>query len=240
MLRYTLLFQRVVLPNHPAIWPAPLDFQLGLKEFLLIEGVGLEESEPLLGVAATVHRPVEGQVLYWGEDVDHLTWPELYELRRHIAYISSRQVLLHRLTLAENFTLGPSYHEGLSSSQALKEHAALIELFHLEPHLDLFPPQLSAEVYYRAIWVRDLIQKPELILAVLEDLPGAAETQEMVLKLLQDFLHLPAHSVILAGRSLEKFRPLAHRLIRPESGHLKEYRFLENQGRPLVSFLPLV
>lgn len=238
MLRYSLIFKDVVLPAPPLSWPGPLDLAVGLNEFLLIEGVGPEESEALLGVAATLLAPVQGQVWLWGQESAQLDREELYELRRRIAYVSPRQIFLERLTLQENLTLGPCYHQGESESQVLQEYAPLLERLALGPYLSLPPAQLPPHLYFRALWARELFKGPELILAILEESQRTMSTQEMIIALLNDYLAKRRSAVILMGRSLGAFHSLAHRLLRLRSGRLTAGRLLEARSRPLVDFFP--
>src|SRR4030042_4154832 len=188
MLRSSLILKEVVLPGPPGLWPGPLDLAVGLNEFLLIEGGEPEESEAVLGVAAALLAPLQGQVWHWGRDTARLDRDELYQLRRRIAYISPRQAFLERLTLKENLTLGPRYHQGETESQILQEYAPLLEQLALGPHLSLLPAQLPENLFYRALWARELFKGPELILATLEETQRTMSTQEMMGGLLKDYL----------------------------------------------------
>ena len=166
MLNYALNLDLVTLPLDTA-WPAPLSLSLAFNEVVLIEGAGPAVSSPLLEVAATLQTPVSGHVRHWGRDAALGRREKLYRLRRRIAYISPRQVLLHLLTLGENIALGPCYYQGCSESEALAPHADLLGQLELQAHLTHYPTQVSAAIYARALWARELVKGPELILAVI-------------------------------------------------------------------------
>ena len=166
MLHHALNLDLVTLPGDAA-WPAPLSLAVGFNEVVLIEGAGPAVSLPLLEVAATLQAPVAGNVRHWGRDAAMGRREKLYRLRRRIAYISPRQVLLHLITLGENIALGPCYYLGCSEAEALAPHADLLELLELQTHLSQYPPQVSAAIYDRAVWARELVKGPELILAVI-------------------------------------------------------------------------
>ena len=166
MLNYALNLDLVTLPLN-AVWPAPLSLSVAFNEVVLIEGAGPAVSSPLLEVAATLASPVAGHVRHWGRDAAMRRREKLYRLRRRIAYISPQQVLLHLMTLAENIALGPCYYQGCSEAEALALHADLLEQLELQAHLTQYPPQVSAAIYDRAVWARELVKGPELILAVI-------------------------------------------------------------------------
>lgn len=237
MLHYALKLEQVTLPEAAAAWPVPLSIAVALNEIVLIEGADPAMTEPLLEVAAALKSPLGGKVRYWEQNAETLPRAELYHLRSRIAYISPRQVLLHRLSLSENIALAPCYHQGCSESEALEPHADLLELLKLQAHLDQFPAQVSAAVYARAIWARELLKEPELILAAISgDSAGAA----LLVAVLRDYLARYGAAAIILGESLEPFYPLGHRLLRLESGQLLKMPILEHRARPLTAFLPLV
>ncbi|MFA4901371.1 MAG: hypothetical protein WC600_01370 [Desulfobaccales bacterium] len=238
MLHYALNLELVTLPEAAAPWLAPLSLAVALNEVVLIEGVNPHSAEPLLEVAAALKPPVAGQVRHWGENAETLPRADLYHLRSRIAYISPRQVLLHRLSLGENIALAPCYHQGCSESEALEPHADLLELLKLHAHLDQFPTQVSAAVYARAVWARELLKGPELILAAISG--DSATAAAMLVAVLRDYLATNGIAAIVLGEALESFYPLGHRLLRLESGQLLKMPLLEHRARPLTAYLPLV
>jgi ABC-type lipoprotein export system ATPase subunit len=240
MLHYALNLELVTLPEAAAAWPAPLSLAVALNEVVLIEGADPQSAEPLLDVAAALQSPVGGQVRHWGVNAETLPRAELYHLRSRIAYVSPRQVLLHRLSLGENIALAPCYHQGYSESEALGPHGGLIERFQLQAHLDRFPGQVSAAVYARAVWARELLKGPELILAAISGDSATAAAAAVHVAVLRDYLARYGAAAIVLGESLESFYPLGHRLLRLESGQLLKMPLLEHRARPLTAYLPLV
>lgn len=240
MLQSSLIMQQVILPEHPPGLPAPLDLEVGLLEVLEIEGLSLAESEAMLEVASTLEAPLEGQVWHWGKEAIRLPREEIFDLRAQIAFITPRQVLLHRLTLRENIAMGPCYNRGLTTSEAIHQHAALLAQLELAPYLAEFPPQVPEDIYYRALWAREMVKVPELILAVAAEPLENLATQKIILAVLQDYLEKQRCAVLLVGQSLRAFHPLAHRVLKLESGRFVDHHLVEAKGRPLVNFLPLV
>ena len=239
MLNYALNLDMVTLPEDTA-WPAPLSLAVAFNEVVLIEGAGPAVSSPLLDVAATLVSPVAGHVRHWGRDAALRRRENLYRLRRRIAYISPWQVLLHLITLGENIALGPCYYQGFRPGEALAPYDELLEQLELQGHLTLYPPQVTPATYARAVWARELVKEPELILAVISGGLATTAGTAMLVNVLQHYRVRYGTAVLLLGESLEAFYPLGHRLFMLESGRLRKQATLEHRARPLTAYLPLV
>ena len=239
MLNYALNLDLVILPLNIA-WPAPLSLAVAFNEVVLIEGAGPAVSSPLLEVAATLAPPVAGKVRHWGRDAALGHREKLFRLRRRIAYISPQQVLLHLLTLGDNIALGPCYYEGCSEAEALAPHADLLGQLELQAYLTYYPTQVSAATYARAVWARELIKGPQLILAVISGEMATTAGAAMLVNILREYLARYGAAALLLGESLEPFYPLGHRLFLLEAGQLRKRTSLEHRARPLTAYLPLV
>lgn len=239
MLDYALHLDMVTLPLDTA-WPAPLSLALAFNEVVLIEGAGPAVSSPLLEVAATLASPVAGHVRHWGREAALGRREKLYRLRRRIAYVSSQQVLLHLSTLAENIALGPCYYQGCSEAEALAPHADMLGQLELKAYLNHYPTQVSPAIYARAVWARELVKGPELILAVISGDLATTAGAAMLADVLRQYLARYAAAALLLGESLEAYYPLGHRLFVLESGQLRLRTILEHRARPLTAYLPLV
>jgi ABC-type lipoprotein export system ATPase subunit len=239
MLHHALNLDMVTLPGDGA-WPAPLSLSVAFNEVVLIEGAGPAVSAPLLEVASTLAAPVAGHVRHWGRDAATRRREKLYRLRRRIAYISPQQVLLHLISLAENIALGPCYYLGCKESEALEPHAEMLAQLGLEPHLSQNPPQVSKTTYGRAVWARELVKGPELILAVIAGEFTTAAGAAMLSNILREYRTRYGAAALLLGESLEAFYPLGHRLFMLEGGELRKQTILEHRARPLTAYLPLV
>jgi ABC-type lipoprotein export system ATPase subunit len=240
MLHHALNLEGVNLAEETAAWPAPLSLSVELNEVVLLEGAGPEFSLPLMEVAATLQSPAAGQVRLWGLEAATVSREELFHLRSRMAYISPRQMLLHRLTLGGNIALAPCYHLGVSEAEALAAHAGLLAQLNLRAHLNQYPAQVSAAVYARAVWARELVKVPELILAVIAGELATPTGATMLATVLQDYLTKHGGAAMLAGESLQPFYPLGHRLLVLEGGKLRKQPLLEHRARPLTAYLALV
>ncbi len=239
MLHHALNLDMVTLPGDSA-WPAPLSLAVAFNEVVLIEGAGPAVSSPLLEVASTLASPVAGHVRHWGRDAVTRRREKLFRLRRRIAYISPQQVLLHLTSLAENIALGPCYYLGCTEAEALGPHAYMLEQLELTAHLTQTPPQVSNTIYGRAVWARELVKGPELILAVIEGEFATTTGAAMLVTVLREYRTRYGAAALLLGESLEAFYPLGHRLFLLEAGQLRKQTILEHRARPLTAYLPLV
>jgi ABC-type ATPase involved in cell division len=239
MLQHALNLDLATLPGD-AVWPIPLSLAVGYNEVVLIEGVSPGVSLPLLEVAATLQAPLTGNVRHWGRDAATGRRERLYRLRRRIAYISPRQVLLHLITLGKNIALGPCYYLACSQAEALAPHADMLELLELHTRLNQYPPQLPTAIYDRALWARELVKGAELILAVISGEFAATTGAAMLAAVLREYLSRYGAAALLLGESLEAFYSLGHRLFLLESGQLRKRSILEHRARPLTAYLPLV
>jgi ABC-type ATPase involved in cell division len=239
MLHHALNLDLVALPETTA-WPAPLSLTVAFNEVVLIEGAGPAVSKSLLEVAATLLSPVAGRVRHWGRDAALRRRDQLYRLRRRIAYVSPWQVLLHLMSLRDNIALGPCYYHGCQENEALAPYVDLLELLELQGHLTQYPPQVTPATYARAVWARELVKEPELILAVITGELATIDGAAMLANVLQKYRVRYGTAALLLGESLEAFYPLGHRLFRLESGRLRKQATLEHRARPLTAYLPLV
>jgi len=239
MLHHALNLDMVTLPGDSA-WPAPLSLAVAFNEVVLIEGAGPAVSSPLLEVASTLAAPVAGHVRHWGRDAATRRREKLFRLRRRIAYISPQQVLLHLMSLAENIALGPSYYQGCTDAEALALHTDLLEQLELTAHLNQYPTQVSKAIYGRAVWARELVKGPELILAAIEGEFATTAGAALLSSVLREYQTGYGAATLLLGESLEAFYPLGHRLLLLEGGQLRNQSILEHRARPLTAYLPLV
>jgi ABC-type transporter Mla maintaining outer membrane lipid asymmetry ATPase subunit MlaF len=239
MLHHALNLDTVLLPGDSPVWSAPLTLTVELDEVVLIEGVDPEEIDPLLMVVSTLEPPRAGMVRHWGKNAARLGREDLLDLRRRIACISPDQVLLHRLTLAENISLSPCYHQDITEAEALASHTALLAQLEITPYLDSYPPEVPPAIYTRALWARDLLQGPELIMAVITPDFATPEIGALLNRIIRDYRARYGAAVLLLGWSLAAFYSLGHRLFWLEEGELRPRPLLQHQARPLASYLPL-
>ncbi|MFP3868061.1 MAG: hypothetical protein ACLFUU_07855 [Desulfobacteraceae bacterium] len=237
LVQHSLCLDRVLLPGHPPDWPTPLSLTLGLKEFLVIDGLSLAGAQQLLSVAAALQFPIQGRVRHWGQDLTRLSRTDLYQLHRRIAFISPGQVLLRGLTVVENITLPGRYFQRRAMREIIKDYSELIEHFGLRPYFSHYPSELPAEIYSRVLWAGALIKEPKLILAAPFSSPPSPENQHLILARLKNYRQQHQGAVLLTGPDLAAARPLADRLLRMKSGGLAEIRLAGQPPPPISQYL---
>jgi ABC-type lipoprotein export system ATPase subunit len=219
----------------------PFSLTLGLTEFCLLEGVSVQTADALLRTAATLVPPQSGRVRHWGEDLFALPRRQLYPRRRMLAFVSPRQALLPRLTVAENLTLVL-----LTSRQRPREVGLphpLLEQLDLLPYLSSYPRQLPPASYQLALWAKELLKNPRLILGVLagqEEPFGLQALAPNLLPVLEEYQRQRRGAVLLAGPWLAAAHPLAQRQLSLQGQAWREESLPRQQGQPLTAFLAVL
>jgi ABC-type phosphonate transport system ATPase subunit len=121
----------------------------------------------------------------------------------------------------------------------LAAHDDVLRHLELHPYLDRFPAQAPGVLYARAVWARELIKGPELILVALAGDQDAGEAA-LLAAVLRDYLDGFRAAALILGESLEPFYSLGQRLLILEAERLLKRPLLEHRARPLASYLPLV
>ena len=139
LLQTSLLLEEVAAPELADFSPAPISLAVGLNEFVVLEGLTSGEADPLLRLAATVHRPAAGRIFHWGRDLFSLSRESLYPWRRRLAFVSPFQSLLPRLTVQENVTMSQTLNTRKTAAEAAQEQRELLTQFSLWEYLPLYP-----------------------------------------------------------------------------------------------------
>lgn len=240
----TSLVLHEVVPT--AQWSADLSLlslTLGYTDFCLLEKVPVVLADALLRVAATLAPPLTGAIRHWGRDLSTLARRQLYPWRRRLAFVSPEHALLPRLTLAENLSLPQLL---LSKRRALGGGPLpphLVARLGLSPYLSSYPRDLPPRQYQLALWARELVKEPRLILGVLagrEAPHGAPALAPVLLPILEEYHRQRRGAILLAGPWLEVAYPLADRLIQAQGPAWQEYALPRRHGHPLPSYLRVI
>jgi len=235
---WSLEFYQVELPemaNGPKSW----DLRLGLTEFLLLEGQNPVEADMVMRCAATLLPPAAGKVFHWGLDLRSLAREDLFRWRRRIGFVAVNPVLLDRLTVRQNLTLAWRYHAGWSGEESPLDPEPLMEELHLTDYLDCHPRTLPPEVHLLAVWGREFLKNPRLILwAVnLQELSNA--TLGTLLPVLARY-HREQHvAVCIAGSDLAFAYPWGQRLVRLSGDSMSTHALPGLETRPLTASLTI-
>ena len=143
---------------------AGVSFHLEAGERLVVLANPHHHGEILLGICATLIPPTGGEISWCGRSNDEIKEPERYELRRRIGLVYRRSSLISNMTLLDNVTLGLQYYENLSREAAYEGAVAWLERFGLAEHRFVRPAELSPGRRRLALYARELVKRPEMLL----------------------------------------------------------------------------
>jgi ABC-type polar amino acid transport system ATPase subunit len=242
LLQTSLLLAGVVAPELAETCPGPISLAVGLQEFVLVEGLGTHAADLLLRLAATLRRPAAGRIFHWGRDLFALSRQALYPWRMQLALVSPLQSLLPRLTVLENVTLSQTLTTARSAGEVVQEHRALLEQLALLEYLPSYPEELPRRQYQLALWARELIKRPRLILGVMADQAeqcDAPDVVEYVFPWLEEYHNRRRGAVVLAGPALEFGYQVADRRVHCQAGRWQEQPLPGRDNQPLLGYVEL-
>ena len=242
LLQTSLLLAGVVAPELAESCPGPISLAVGLQEFVLVEGLSTRNADLLLRMAATLRRPEVGRIFHWGRDLFALSRRALYPWRQQLALVSPLQSLLPRLTVLENVTLSQTLTRFQTAREVAQQHQALLEQLALLEYLPSYPEELPRRQYQLALWARELIKQPRLILGVLADQAEACDAPDVVQYLfpwLEEYHNQRRGAVVLAGPALEFGYRVADRRVNCRGGRWQEQPLPGRDNQPLLGYLEL-
>ncbi|AEB09396.1 hypothetical protein Desac_1541 [Desulfobacca acetoxidans DSM 11109] len=243
LLHTSLVLSEVVAPELKVSRHGPVSLTVGLQEFVLLAGLTAREADYLLRLAATLRPPSGGRIFHWGQDLFSLPRNALYLWRARLAFVSPFQSLLPRLTVLENITLSQTLLTGRSPDEVASQHQVLLNRLDLMPFLADHPRTLPVRAYHLALWARELLKQPELILGLLpssEDLYGGPPLTLYLLPLLQEFHARRRGAILLAGPDLASFYHAADRLVRCREDVWQGEPLPGRANQPLIDYLNLL
>lgn len=234
-----LILAEVVAPALEHL-PQPFSFQLGLQEMVLLEGLPLKEADLLLHLAANLRPPQGGYILHWGQNLLLLPRMQRYRQRQRLALISPWQTLWRRLTLRENLALPKTITGDYTVAEASAAAADLWHRLQLLPWLDRYPQELPPLIYQLALWGRELLKEPDLILGLLP-FPEAqlAPLPDLLWPVVKDYCRSRPAALLLAGYNLSFALADADRLCRVTPAGWRTYPLPGRGLKSLLSYLPL-
>jgi len=132
------------------------------------------------------HKPSEGVLTFFGEDISAASRKTLIKLRRKVGVVFQEFRLLDHLTALENVAL-PLLIGGQKRRVIRANAQELLEWVGLEDRMDAYPRTLSGGEKQRVAIARAVITKPELLLA---DEPTGNVDPEMGERILRLFIEL--------------------------------------------------
>jgi phospholipid/cholesterol/gamma-HCH transport system ATP-binding protein len=140
----------------------------------------------LLKMCAALISPTKGEITWFGQGHEAMRGRERYELRRRIGLVYRESSLISNMAVVDNVTLGLQYHENLTRDAAYGQVSDLLGRFGLSQCRSLRPAALTPEERRLALYVRELVKRPELFLLESPFLDLGEGAQGLVMKVLEE------------------------------------------------------
>jgi len=142
-----------------------VDLVIEAGETVAVLGASGVGKSTLLNIMGALDRPTSGEVYYGGKSLNGLGEKALASYRnRYVGFVFQFHHLLPEFTALENVML-PALIGGVSSEEAGRRAAALLEEVGLAERASHKPGELSGGEQQRVAIVRALVQDPGVVLA---------------------------------------------------------------------------
>jgi putative ABC transport system ATP-binding protein len=182
-----------------------IDLRIEAGEFVAVMGPSGSGKSTLMNILGCLDRPTSGTYLLNGQDVSHLSKPELAAVRnRHIGFIFQSFYLLSRTTAIKNVMLPMLYNSDhrLSISERAERARRMLETVGLADRLHHQPQELSGGQRQRVAIARALINDPLLIFA--DEPTGNLDTRsgQEIMAILNE-LHARGRTIVMVTHEPE-------------------------------------
>jgi D-methionine transport system ATP-binding protein len=168
-----------------------------------------------------LERPTAGTVTVAGQELTHLSEPELRKARGKIGMIFQHFNLLASRTAYENIAL-PLELRSQSKTQIANTLTPLLELTGLKDKKDHYPSQLSGGQKQRVAIARALANQPKVLLCDEATSALDPQTTQTILQLLKDINQKLGLTILLITHEMEVIKTICHHLAILEHGEIIE------------------
>lgn len=134
-----------------------------------LEADNINDSHLFINGLATLAYPSKGTYSFNGKVLNFSDYRHLLSAKKKIGYLTSETTLISNRTIRENLTLNKVYFENNLSPELSDTEMSMCELFMLNTILDVRPVKLTASDIKKAILVRELLKKPDVIIIEFPD-----------------------------------------------------------------------
>ena len=139
-------------------------FRLASGDVWSIHSENSDDAHLLLKVLATLARPVSGTYRFMGDVLDFSDYRNLLSVKKQIAYVASDSAMISNESIRDNLLLMRNYFENSLSLKLEAETLELCRILGIEDKLDMRPASLDVLDVRSAIFVRELMKSPKLLL----------------------------------------------------------------------------
>lgn len=200
------------------------DIKLSLKRgsFHFLTGRSGAGKTSLLSMMYLAQKPSRGIVSVFGKNVNFTNRDSLAMLRRKIGVVFQDFRLLDHLSAFDNVAL-PLRVCGMDEKEVKKRVTELLQWVELDKHLKAPASTLSGGEKQRVAIARDVINRPELLLA---DEPTGNVDNDIAAKLMKLFVELNklGTTVVIATHSEKLISDFAYPRLHLQNKNLRVYR----------------
>ncbi|MBS3819876.1 ABC transporter ATP-binding protein [bacterium] len=198
-----------------------LQFEISPGDLVAIMGVSGVGKTTLLNLFGALDKPTQGKIFLEGEDILTKSDKEIAEIRNQkIGFIFQFYHLLPEFNSLENVAF-PLMIKGVEKNESLDKAFHLLQEVGLEGKEQMKPGKLSGGEQQRVAIARALVNEPSLLLA--DEPTGNLDrnTEEKILKLVQNLHQRKGLASILVTHN-EKVARFCQKVYLMEGGGLKQ------------------
>jgi cell division transport system ATP-binding protein len=177
-----------------------VSLKLPQKSFHFLTGASGAGKTSLLSLLYLAHRPSDGVLKLFGEDVTQASRTRLAMMRRRLGVVFQDFRLLDHMSAFDNVAL-PLRVAGVEEAAVKRDVTELLDWVGLADQMDARPVLLSGGQQQRVAIARAVINRPKLLLA---DEPTGNVDDNIAVRLMQLFieLHKLGTSVVVATHNM--------------------------------------
>ena len=142
----------------------PCFFSARKGEIWRVESNNVNDLHLLLSGIATLSYPVQGTYIFDGARLNFSDYRHLLGIKKRIGYIASDATLISNRTIRENIIINRTYFENDLSLELKENERDICDSFGINDVLDVRPVALKPPDFRKAILIRELIKKPDVII----------------------------------------------------------------------------
>ncbi|MEO8429712.1 MAG: ATP-binding cassette domain-containing protein, partial [Verrucomicrobiota bacterium] len=151
------------VPERAAV--EDVNWRVALGEYWIVGALPGSGKSRLLATAAGLLRPLAGNCLLFGREIERLSEEEMLSLRLRVGLVfEDGGRLFNHLTVAQNLALPVAYHRNCPSHEAEDRIAAVLDMLELLPLAQQTPSRLNRGMRQRAALARAIVLKPDVLL----------------------------------------------------------------------------
>jgi ABC-type multidrug transport system ATPase subunit len=203
-----------------------LDFSVGAGESVCFFDRQEITEALLLQIFATIETPGEGALELFGQKVDCEDYPALGKLRMKVGYTALDSTLISNLTVYDNLALIWRYHYKLKKTELEEKIIPILESFQIAQYKDLRPSRVDREVRKRAVYAREFIKEPKLLIIDRPTMDLSHKGRLILIEAIKRFMAEPDRAVVLNSNHRDFISAVADRLV-----FLKEGKIIHSVDR---------